>query len=270
MQIDDLYNKVAKTYNEDISGEVLNIAKQAALELAMEQKHPINSILALGMGDGTDVLPYTTYYPHAKLHGLDISEKMLVKAEKLLHCQTYHGDVQHASSIIEERDFDFILAHFITAYVPLTAILTESHKLIAKQGLISIVTNTMESFPKVHTLLAKLEQSKNPFNKLVAYHAKNTLKKVYVPQDQNHLQKMIEQHGFKVKAISEKKIAINLQTEKEIFDFFINGGWFVSGLVHPFLSHQLITRICKVLIHSNFAIPYEDDMHIAMVLAEPA
>ncbi|KTD23107.1 small-molecule methyltransferase IraA [Legionella lansingensis] len=271
MQIDNLYDKIARTYNQDVSGKVLDLAKQAALELAISNYDgPMRSILALGMGDGTDLLPYAQHYSQAQLHGLDISERMLEKAKKILKCRTYHGDIHEAASIIEKHDFDFILAHFVTAYIPLPSILAECKKLISQQGVVSIVTNTMESFPQARSLVSKLEKSTNPFNKLVASHIKKTLKKVYVPLDGNHLQKIVEDNGFKIKAFTQKKISISLKTENEIFDFFINGGWFISGLVHPFLAHQLLCRICKLLIHKNFSVPYDDHMVITIALVEPS
>ncbi|WP_019216604.1 class I SAM-dependent DNA methyltransferase [Legionella tunisiensis] len=268
MQIERLYNKVAKTYNQDISGKVLDEAKQRAVDLVLTQNRSFNSILALGMGDGTDILPYTEHYPNANLQGLDISEKMLERAKELLKCITYHGDITKASTIIKKRDFDFILAHFVSAYVPLPLILAECRKLIAGGGLISIVTNTMDSFPVAQSLLPVLEESPNPFNKLVAYHIKKTLKKVYVPQDLNHLQNMIEASGFKLKTLEEKKIQISLKTEKDVFDFFIHGGWFVSGFMHPLLPHKLMSRVCQQLIHKNFSMPYEDSMKIAFAIVE--
>lgn len=268
MQIERLYDKVAKTYNQDISGKVLDKAKQKAVDLALMQERSFNSILALGMGDGTDLLPYVEHYPNADLHGLDISEKMLERAKTILNCSIYHGDISKASSIIDKRDFDFILAHFVSAYVPLPFILAECKKLVAEGGLISIVTNTMDSFPVAQALLPILEESPNPFNKLVAYHIKKTLKKVYVPQDLDHLQKMIETSGFRLKTLEEKKIKISLKTEKDVFDFFIHGGWFVSGFMHPLLPHKLMSRVCQQLIHKNFSMPYEDSMKIAFAIVE--
>ncbi|WP_412754879.1 class I SAM-dependent DNA methyltransferase [Legionella donaldsonii] len=268
MQIERLYNKVAKTYNQDISGKVLNEAKQRAVDLALAQNRSFNSVLALGMGDGTDILPYVEHYPNANLHGLDISEKMLERAKGILNCTTYHGDISKASTIIKKQDFDFILAHFVSAYVPLSSILGECRKLIAKGGLVSIVTNTMASFPVARSLLPILEESSHPFNKLIAYHIKKTLKKVYVPQDLNHLESMIEDSGFKLKTLEEKNIQISLKTEKDVFDFFIHGGWFVSGFMHPLLPHKLMSRVCQQLIHKNFSMPYEDSMKIAFAIVE--
>jgi len=269
MQIEKIYNKVAKTYNQDASGKVLDISKRRALELALSECGSLQSILALGMGDGTDLLPYKEHYPQAEFHGLDISENMLEKAKDILECKTYHGNITKASAIIEKRDFDFIIAHFVTAYVPLPDILSECKKLIAKNGLISILTNTMASFPVGQSLIPTLQKSSNPFDKLVACHVRKILKTVYVPQDLNHLQALIEANGFKVKATTEKDIALDFTTEKDVYDFLIDGGWFVSGLSFPLLPQNLLRKICGQLVHRHFPIPYKDTMNIAIAIAEP-
>jgi SAM-dependent methyltransferase len=268
MHIAKLYNKVAGTYNQDLSAQVLNTAKQKALQLALEQCRSFNSILALGMGDGSDLLHYIEHYPFAELHGLDISVNMLEKARVLLNCQIHCGDINHASKLLDKQTFDFIIAHFVTAYVPLASVLAECKKLTSKAGLISIVTNTMGSFPVAQSLLSKLEASPNPFNKLVVNHIRRTLKTVYVPYDLSTLKKEIETRGFKLLAIEEEKIEIYFDSEEDIFDFFIKGGWFVSGIAHPFLTYRLICRICSRLIHKNFSIPYKDQMTIVIAIAE--
>ena len=268
MQIEKLYDKVAQTYNQNLSGEVLNKAKHIAVRSAIDQCPSLESILALGMGDGTDLLPYVEHYPQADMHGLDISEKMLEKSKSILDCTTYYGDIGHASSIIPKKDFDFIIAHFVTAYVPLNIILRECKKLTSERGLISIVTNTMDSFPVAQSLLAKLKNSSNPFYKLVAHHVNKTLQTVYVPKNLADLEAIVTANGFKLKELKEENITLQLNTDKEAFDFFINGGWFVSGLIHPLLPHGLLSRISQQLIHKNFSFPYVDTMKIAIAIAE--
>ncbi len=270
MQIEQIYDKVARTYNQNKSGEVLNKAKRVAVNMAIQQRQEYKSMLALGMGDGTDLLPYQQACPNAELHGLDISENMLKKAKLLFDCTTYYGDIAHASTLIKKHDFDLIIAHFVTAYVPLPQILHESKKLIAQSGIISIVTNTMSSFPLAQTFLSKLEKSSNPFNKLVANHVKKAMKTVYVPQNLNDLQATLTDNGFRLVAIKEEEIKIKLMNEKEIYDFFINGGWFVSGLVHPLLPHAVLRSVSNQLIYKLFPTPYEDSMKISIAIAELA
>jgi trans-aconitate methyltransferase len=268
MHIEKLYDKVANTYNQDVSGQVLNQAKKVAIDLAIQQRNQFSSILALGVGDGTDLLPYKQQFPKADLHGLDISENMLKKAAATLDCATYYGDIAKASSLIQKHDFDLIIAHFVTAYVPLPSILSECKKMLPKNGMVSIVTNTMSSFTNAQALLPKLENSSNPFNRLVAHHVKKALKTVYVPKNLNHLESMFSEEGFNLTVLKEEEIQIELNSEKDIYDFFINGGWFVSGLVHPLLPDGLLRKVSSQLVHRLFPIPYQDTMKIAIAIAE--
>ena len=270
MQIGQIYNKVAQTYNQDLSGEILHQSKMTAIDMVIKQRDQLGAMLALGVGDGTDLLPYKKYYPKIAMHGLDISINMLKKTNLILDCQTYHGNITQASDLIDKKNFDLILAHFVTAYVPLPAILTECKKLLAKQGMISIITNTMTSFPATQAILPKLEHSTNPFNKLVAHHVNKALKTVYVPKNLLHLQSIVEKNGFIVKDMKEEVIPIRLNSRKDIYDFFIKGGWFVSGLIHPLLPPMLLRRISNQLTRKYFQLHYEDTMKISMVTAELA
>jgi ubiquinone/menaquinone biosynthesis C-methylase UbiE len=269
MHIGQLYNKVASTYNQEASGEVLDKAKQMALELAIGDPSEKKSILALGVGDGTDLLPYVEHYTTAELHGLDISENMLKKVSEILHCTTYHGDISCAADIIKKHDFDFIIAHFVTAYVPLPIILRESKELLASNGTLSILTNTMSSFPMMQSIIPKLQNSPNPIHKLIARHVHKTLDNVYVPKNLEHLRTLIETNGYKLQAIDEKNIELQLNSEKEIFNFFIKGGWFLSGLMHPLFPSRLISQVCAQLIHKYCPVPFVDRMKIAMAIVEP-
>ncbi len=159
MNIEELYDKVANTYNQSTSSKVLNKAKKIALDLMIAHRQSLQSILALGTGDGSDLLLYQKHYPSSELHGLDISKNMLEKAKAHLNFVPYHGDISQASSLIHKHDFDLITAHFVTAYLPLSATLREAQNLLSQHGVISIITNTKTSFPNGQAMLANLKKS---------------------------------------------------------------------------------------------------------------
>jgi hypothetical protein len=191
---------------------------------------------------------------------------MLQKAQKRLSCDVFHGGIADASSLIEKNNFDIILAHFVTAYVPLTKTLSECNKLLADDGMVSIVTNTMESFPTMQDILKKLSKSANPFNKLVGYHVNQALKTVYVPKNADDLKAEFIKQGFKLDEIISMEIEVDLKTEADVFEFFIEGGWFASGLVHPLLPRSFFHKVVKRLIHLHVPIPFRDSLHIAIAI----
>lgn len=266
MKLEKLYDRIAETYNQKASADVLSAANNTAFSLITQHAKQPMSILGLGVGDGVCLLPYQEQYPEAKLFGLDVSENMLKKAKDLLNCEVFHGDISQTSSLITQDKFDLILAHFVSAYVPVTTTLKECKKTLTDKGLVSLVTNTSASFSKMQKVLTKLGQSSNPFNKLVSFHVKKALKTIYVPRDTAHLKQLFESNGFKLHELKTLDIPIDLKTETDVFDFFVNGGWFASGLVHPLLPKCFFHKIIKRLIHEHVTVPYKDTLQVVVAI----
>jgi hypothetical protein len=191
---------------------------------------------------------------------------MLSKAKALLDCKVYQGDIASASKLIGKQDFDLILAHFVCAYVPASTILKECKFLMSYQAQISIVTNTTASFSKMHLIFDKMRASANPFNQLIGHHIKKTLKKVFVPKSLDDLKLVFAENGMKISESSIVDIKINLKTEQEVFDFFVEGSWFASGLAHPLVPKKVFHNVIRRLIHEHLSLPYEDTLQVAIVL----
>ncbi len=268
MRLENVYDKVAQTYNQSLSGEVLTEAKYAAFDLVKRERNHLDSILALGMGDASDLLSYHSNYPQAELHGLDISSAMLERAQSLLECRTYHADIAQASSIIKKKNFDLITAYFVSAYVPLSTILQQSYKLLAKDGIISILTNTMESFPTGQQLMHDIFQAPKFLDRFWIPYIKKACANVHVPQDMNHLHSIMHANHFEVIQSKQIEISIHLNTRQEVFDFFINGGWFVSGLSHPIIPEAFLRKMSMKWIEDYVPLPCCDTLKIAVVLGK--
>lgn len=270
MKLERLYNNIAKTYNQKSSAHVLSESNNAAFGLISNSGLPLHAILSLGVGDGLSLLPYKHAYPEAHLYGLDVSEKMLEKAKARLACEVFHGDIAQASSIIKKNDFDLILAHFVTAYVPLHTTLEQCKRLLGSSGLVSIVTNTMQSFPIMQGVLNKLNRSPRIFNKLISHHIARALKTVYVPKDLNDLESTLIAQGFKIEALQLMEIKIKLEHAADVFEFFIEGSWCASGIVHPLIPSAFFNKIIRRLINEHLTFPFEDTMYVALGLGQVA
>lgn len=266
MSIDDLYDKVATTYNQRQSAEILQAANQEALDKVSLLLPDVNKMLSLGVGDGVYSKAYQRRFPDADFHGLDISAKMLEKAASM-GMKVYLGDINRASELIRERDFDLVLLHFVLAYVGMRQSLNQCHRLLAQQGMVSIVSNTMGSFAKMRSIYRGFLNAKTPWLRLIAKHIDATMEQVHVPQDLTHLVSQVEQAGFVIKEAEIKKLVIHLPDEDSVFRFFIDGGWFISGFVHPFVPRGIINRVTKRLIHRYVPVPYNDTAEIAVVVA---
>lgn len=266
MKIQKLYDNIAATYNQKASADVLSDANDRAFSYVKNKAMSFGSILALGIGDGAHLIPYKQYYPKSSIHGLDISEKMLFKAKALLGCKVYQGDIASASTLIGKQDFDLILAHFVCAYVPVSTILKECKLLMSDHAQVSIVTNTMASFSKMQLMFEKMRKSVNPFNKLIGHYIKQTLKTVFVPKNLDDLKLVFAENGMKISESSMVDIKINLKTEQEVFEFFVDGGWFASGLAHPLVPKKVLHNVIRRLIHDHVSLPYEDTLQVVIAL----
>lgn len=266
MSIEELYDKAAKTYNQEKSLDVLQKANDFAFDMMTPYHDAFKKMLALGIGDGMHVAPYKKAYPEAKIAGLDISTKMLLKAKQSLQCDTYHGDIAKASELIQDQAFSYVMAHFVCAYVSPDIVLREAHKLLAPKGYVSVVNNTFESFPTLWALYDKLLAKKGFVRERIQNHVEKAMKTVHAPKNLDTLQSTFEAQGFEIVDVRYEGIPISLQSHKECYDFFINGGWFLSGLVHPFVPEKVLRFLFQQMIKAHLAFPYEDTLNIAVVI----
>lgn len=268
MSIEELYDKVAKTYNQEKSLAVLEKANQFAFEMMKPYQDAFSSILALGIGDGVHVAPYKKVYPNAHIAGLDISKGMLEKVRRSLDCETFHGDIADASKLIKNKTFSYVMAHFVCAYVKPDVVLREAHALLDRGGYVSIVNNTFESFPTLWALQDAYMSKKGFFRERLKQHVNNALKTVHAPKDLESLKSDFEREGFEIVDVKYEGIDINLDSYQACYDFFINGGWFLSGLVHPFVPERALRFLFQQMIKLHFALPYQDTLKIAVVIGQ--
>lgn len=268
MSIEELYDKVAKTYNQEISLEVLAKANDFAFEMMKPYEDARRSLLALGIGDGMHVDAYKKTYPNIEISGLDISKKMLLKAKESLQCDIYHGDIANASQLIQDKRFSYVMAHFVCAYVSPDVVLREAHALLAPGGYVSVVNNTFESFPMLWALYEKFMSKKSLIRHRVRAHVEKAISTVHAPKNIETLKAEFESKGFEIVDIKYQGIDICLESYQECYDFFINGGWFLSGLVHPFVPERALRFIFQQMITLHFALPYQDTLKIAVVIGK--
>ncbi len=268
MSIEKVYDRVAKHYNQELSAEVLHKANNAGFDLLTKQKKEINSILALGVGDGVYTKPYAKAYQSAEIAGVDISAKMLKAAQQRLNCQTFHGDISKVSTLIGSKSFDLALAHFICAYVEPEVILSQAYNCLNDNGLVSFVSNTMHSFPHLMRVYNQYIDKQTFIAKTLSKHIDSTLTDVFVPNSLQELTQKISNGGFDVLDKRHMTIDITFSSMDDFTAFFIHGGWFASGLLHSKIHPYLISCLFKVLVKSKLNFPFTDSLDIAICLAQ--
>lgn len=268
MSIEKVYDKVAKHYNQELSAEVLNQSNQSALDLLSALNPSIQSIIALGVGDGIYLSPYQKLYPEAQLAGVDISSKMLQAAKKNLNCQTFHGDIAKASHLVGSQKFDLAVAHFVCAYVEPLTILAESRKILKPNGYLSIVSKTLQSVPNLLAAYENYVAKQTLPTKHLKKHIESTLSTVFVPNDIQNLVQGFKQNNFEIAEQKELSIELEFDTSDDFYEFFMLGGWFASGLLHRRLSPKVIKGLAKFFINRNLKFPFKDTLNIAVVLGK--
>lgn len=268
MSIEKVYDSVAKHYNQQLSASVLTQANQCAFEFIRQHITQLSSILALGIGDGVYIKPYKRHYPQAELAGLDISANMLAQAKKVLGCKTYHGDIAQAGHLIQDKKFDLITAHFVCAYVKPHIILAEATKLLNEGGHISFVSNTLCSFPHLKSMYQHYVATNTVMAKKLKQHFQSTLGDVFVPTSTQALAQCLAEGGFRVIQQETLTLPVCFEDIDEFHDFYMEGGWFASGLVHPWLPAKLIKFLFKQLAKRYLTFPFKDTLNIAVVTAK--
>jgi ubiquinone/menaquinone biosynthesis C-methylase UbiE len=268
MSIEQIYNKAVKHYGQDISAEVLKKANMQAFDFICQHDSEIKSILALGVGDGAFLLPYKKVYPEASLSGLDISKKMLVNAKEKLECKTHHGSIDAASQIIQGEQFDLILAHFVCAYVKPEVILQQCHKLLNKNGYVSLVSNTSASFPKLMAAFKALVASKRLWATILDRHVSRALETVFVPKSLDAFVLQVKQAGLQVLQQESLSLQVSFLDSNSFCDFFMDAGWFANGLLHPLMPVGTIKCIFKQLVNKHLSFPFQDKLDVSVITAK--
>jgi ubiquinone/menaquinone biosynthesis C-methylase UbiE len=268
MKIERIYDKVAETYNQEVSREVLSKANYTAYKMISSKLDSFSSVLAMGIGDGHYLLPYKQQKPELNFHGLDISKQMLEKAEQKLGCKTYHGDIYHCYELVDGQSFDLITAHFILAYVRKQALLKQCRQLLNPEGYLSVVTNTLNSFPNLRAILKNYLQCGSLVSKMVGKHVSKALETVFVPKDSEEIKDLFDGAGFECVSFCVEDIEIVLKDAEAFYQFFIKGGWFASGLVHPLVPEGVIKGGFKQMVKRYVPFPYRDHLNIVIAVAK--
>lgn len=270
MSIEKVYDNVAKHYNQDLSKQVLRTANTVAHNIILEQikSDDIKSLLALGIGDGFYIKPFKKSLPNTQITGLDISANMLKKAKENENCNTLHGNIADAASLANNQKFNLTLAHFVCAYVKPEVVLSQAQSLLNKDGYISVVTNTYISFPNFWAAYEKYTKSKSLIATQLKKHVEKTLETVFVPKDSNTMKTLIAKHQLHLIHDRELTMEVEFEDADALYDFFMQGGWFASGLVHPLMSPNFVRYAFKKLVEKHLTFPFRDTMNIAVILAQ--
>jgi phosphatidylethanolamine/phosphatidyl-N-methylethanolamine N-methyltransferase len=138
-----VYNNYASFYDY-LFGPVFHPGRHLCAEIVNKNAAPNACVLELGIGTGLS-LPF--YRSDLHITGIDISEKMLKKAEKLIVDKQLKTDIQlkimdAAHLEFADKSFDFIVAMYVASVVPdINAFLKEITRVCKPSGEILFVNH---------------------------------------------------------------------------------------------------------------------------------
>ena len=250
MDIGRLYDEhVATHYDADPFGLLSGGRDAAARQLAVHATAAVADIVDLCLGTGESLRAVRPRFPAARLHGFDVSEKMIQGARSKLDVHAVHADARDACGHLGEQSADVVLIHFLTTYVQARAVLEVSARLLRPGGLCSIVNGTMEAFPKLHGIAldmipAELLQRLQPSPASAAF-----------------LEAEARQAGLSVVVAETVERPVSFPTFQAFFDFGHHSGFFTH------LFDALGPGPLQALASLEGVFPLDDVHRAAVVLA---
>lgn len=158
MNIGELYDQsIASTYDHDERG-LLSGGRTLAFQQIKKfvPADEVRNVLDLAVGTGQSLVAMQTFFPHAELHGIDLSEEMLRIAAVKLAFNSIHDDVANTDQHFAQNSISLLLMHFLTTFVDGEDVVDRTSKLLQPGGYYSIVSSTFEAFPRIYSLARML------------------------------------------------------------------------------------------------------------------
>jgi SAM-dependent methyltransferase len=265
-----IYNTFASQYaTADCFGAISESHKCAIAQIksAHLSGHLHYKALDLGVGDGAFLHKLQREIPHAEFTGIDLSGEMLKHAREALSLTTIEASATEASHYLPHHSQDLVLAHFINAYIPISALFNQAKLLTRANGHFSLITTTYDSFPVAQKHLADFITKESLLSCIVGHYYKTIIKNTTVAGGEVELLKAFEDHQFKVLEHHRIRIPITLNSIDELAMFGIEGTWFLNSLSIRMLPKNFLIQRLKRVFSKIFTFPYHDTHVIDIILA---
>ena len=229
---------------------------------------PNFKILDLGVGNGSLLKKMYKEMPSAEFTGIDVSAEMLKCAQKALPLKTIECNAAEADRYLPQHSQDLVLAHFINAYIPISALFNEAKLLTRANGHFSMITTTYDSFPTAQQKLADFIAKDSVLSSVIGHYYKSMVKNTTVAASEDELMLAFKQSQFEVIAHQRIEIPIIINNIDELALFGIDGTWFLNSLSIRMLPKYFLIQRLKRLFTKIFTFPYHDTHIIDVVLAK--
>ncbi|GAA0580462.1 class I SAM-dependent methyltransferase [Caenispirillum bisanense] len=224
-------------------------------------------VVDLGIGDGDLLASLMARCPvPVEPAGVDISPEMLRRATARLPGLTaIEGSAADASRLLPAGEFTAVFAHFILAYVPLTAVLREAAALLRSGGVLSLATSTNEMARPLQAQLAELGRHRSIRSRLVRAAARRGLARSNTPESFEHMLPAFAEAGFTVVERRTLTFPVVFRSAREAYTFMVEDGWGVNALIHPLVPPSVMARLAPWGLKA-FRYPYEATHHVEVLL----
>ncbi len=162
-----VYDYYANIYNF-LFGKIFQPGRELTIELVNRNAIHAARILEVGVGTG---LSLTNYRYDLNITGIDISEKMLIKAKKVILQKKLSDQIELkimdvANLDFSDETFDFVVAMYVASVVPnIDQFLIEISRVCKSHGSILILNH----FSSDNFLLNIMEKSINSIHSIVGF-----------------------------------------------------------------------------------------------------
>ncbi len=242
-----VHDAVARGYNSD-SGIIAakNRTVAAALQARWGARRDPLRVADLGVGDGALLAQLAALKLPMRMTGLDISPAMLRLAAGRVPMTPVRGSAAEALEYLPAGQFDLVLSHFIFAYVDRAQLLSQACGLLARGGILSVVTSTDEGGAPFHEGLERVfRHSRNPLRRAIGWAADRALAASHVPRDFATLAADIESAGLAVLARRTLRTRVVFHGPDDAYRFGVEEGWAAGMLAVPGVPLRLAQAVVR-------------------------
>ena len=242
-----VHDAVARGYNSEHG---IIAAKNRTVAAAMQarwggRRDPLQ-VADLGVGDGALLARLAALNLPMRMTGLDISPAMLRLAAGRVALTPVRGSAAEALKHLPAGQFDLVLSHFIFAYVDRAQLLAQACGLLARGGMLSVVTSTDEGGAPFHDGLERVfRHSRNPLRRAIGWAADRAIAASHVPRDFATLAADLERAGLAVLARRTLRTRMVFHGPDDAYRFGVEEGWGAGMLAVPGVPLRLAQAIVR-------------------------
>lgn len=237
---------------------------------AFPDRHATISVMELGTGPAAFLERLHRHYPHARLTGLDTSQRMLDLAkQRLPQLTAIHASITEEKLPLEPATFDVVIVHFVCAYVALDEVLKVCARLLKPGGVVSICTTTRQNFPRMQEVGRAFAGSSNPIKRLLFRLNRSEISDCRVPQSGADIVQTGARAGFDVQAHDENRVDLVFEGTGQAFHFLYYGGWLAGSSPKRILPQWLVKVSLWATIFACLrflGVPFKDQVISEVVL----